>query len=51
MSGEVAVPVLRLAEQVVTPERRRAVGFDPAIPVSGDAPALECLFAFTGRPV
>ncbi len=49
VSDEVASYVLGLAEQIVTPELRRSAGFDPAIPVSADAPALDRLLAFSGR--
>jgi len=49
VSDQVAAYVLDLAEQVVQPELRRTAGFDPAIPISDDAPALDRLLAFTGR--
>lgn len=49
VSDEVATYVLSLAQQVVTPEQRERAGFYPAIPISGDAPALDRLVAFTGR--
>ncbi|MCW2600718.1 MAG: hypothetical protein JWM02_2547 [Frankiales bacterium] len=49
VSDEVASYVLGLAEQIVTPELRERAGFDPAIPISGDAPALDRLVAFSGR--
>jgi uncharacterized protein (TIGR03086 family) len=49
VSDEVATYVLDLAEQIVTPELRERAGFDPAIPISGDAPALDRLVAFSGR--
>jgi uncharacterized protein (TIGR03086 family) len=49
VSDEVATYVLGLAEQIVTPELRERAGFDPAIPISGDAPALDRLVAFSGR--
>jgi uncharacterized protein (TIGR03086 family) len=49
VSGEVATYVLVLAEQIVTPERRVRLGFGPAIPISGDAPAMDRLVAFAGR--
>jgi len=49
VSDEVAAYVLGLAEQIVTPELRERAGFDPAIPISGDAPALDRLVAFSGR--
>jgi len=49
VSDEVATYVLALAEQVVTPELRKRAGFDPAIPISGDVPALDRLIAFSGR--
>jgi uncharacterized protein (TIGR03086 family) len=49
VSDEVATYVLGLAEQIVTPELRERAGFDPAIPISADAPALDRLLAFSGR--
>jgi uncharacterized protein (TIGR03086 family) len=49
VSDEVATYVLGLAEQIVTPELRERAGFDPAIPISGGAPALDRLVAFSGR--
>jgi uncharacterized protein (TIGR03086 family) len=49
VSDEVATYVLGLAEQIVTPELRKRAGFDPAIPISRDAPALDRLVAFSGR--
>jgi hypothetical protein len=49
VSDEVASSVLALAEQIVTPELRESVGFAPANPTSGDAPALDRLIAFSGR--
>ncbi|MFC7387140.1 TIGR03086 family metal-binding protein [Sphaerisporangium rhizosphaerae] len=49
VSDEVATYVLGLAEQIITPEQRERVGFDPAIPISGNAPAMDRLIAFTGR--
>jgi uncharacterized protein (TIGR03086 family) len=49
VSDEVATYVLSLAQQVVTPEQRERAGFHPAIPISGDSPALDRLVAFTGR--
>jgi uncharacterized protein (TIGR03086 family) len=49
VSDEVATYVLGLAEQVVTPEVRERAGFDPAIPISVDAPALDRILAFSGR--
>ncbi|MET8145665.1 TIGR03086 family metal-binding protein [Sphaerisporangium sp. NPDC005288] len=49
VSDEVATYVLGLAEQIITPEQRERVGFDPAIPISGNAPAMDRLVAFTGR--
>jgi uncharacterized protein (TIGR03086 family) len=49
VSDEVTTYVLSLAEQLVTPELRDSAGFDPAIPISGDAPALDRLIAFSGR--
>jgi uncharacterized protein (TIGR03086 family) len=49
VSDEVTNYVLSLAEQIVTPELRESAGFDPAIPISGDAPALDRLVAFSGR--
>ncbi|MFD0521932.1 TIGR03086 family metal-binding protein [Paractinoplanes durhamensis] len=51
VSDEVATYVLGLAEQIVTPGLRESAGFDPAIPISADAPALDRLVAFSGRPV
>jgi len=51
VSDEVANYVLGLAEQIVTPELRERAGFDPAVPISGDAPVLDRLVAFTGRTV
>ena len=49
VSDEVATYVLGLAEQIVTPELRERAGFDLAIPIGGDAPALDRLVAFSGR--
>ncbi len=49
VSDEVATYVLSLAEQIVTPELRGSAGFDSAIPISGDSPALNRLVAFSGR--
>ncbi|MEP6651629.1 MAG: TIGR03086 family metal-binding protein [Lapillicoccus sp.] len=49
VSDEVATYVLSLAEQIVTPKLRESAGFDSAIPISGDAPALNRLVAFSGR--
>jgi uncharacterized protein (TIGR03086 family) len=49
VSDEVSTYVLNLAEQLVTPELRQSAGFDPAIPISGDAPVLDRLVAFSGR--
>ncbi|MCW2673170.1 MAG: hypothetical protein JWP14_1759 [Frankiales bacterium] len=49
VSDEVATYVLGLAEQIVTPELRERAGFDPAIPISADAAALNRLVAFSGR--
>jgi uncharacterized protein (TIGR03086 family) len=49
VSDEVASYVLGLAEQIITPELRESAGFDSAIPISGDASALDRLIAFTGR--
>jgi uncharacterized protein (TIGR03086 family) len=49
VSDEVAGYVLGLAEQIVTPELRESAGFDPAVPISGDAPPLDRLIAFSGR--
>jgi len=51
VSDEVATYVLGLAEQIVTPELRESAGFDPAIPISGNAPAMDRLVAFSGRAV
>jgi uncharacterized protein (TIGR03086 family) len=41
--------VLGLAKNVINPQTRAAVGFDDAVAVSDDAPALDRLIAFTGR--
>jgi uncharacterized protein (TIGR03083 family) len=49
VSDEVATYVLGLAEQIVTPELRDTAGFEPAIPISADAPALDRIVAFSGR--
>ncbi len=49
VSDEVATYVLGLAQQIITPELRERAGFGPAVPVSGQAPALDRLLAFTGR--
>ena len=49
VSDEVATYVLGFSQEIVTPELRRSAGFDPAVPISGDAPALDHLVAFTGR--
>jgi uncharacterized protein (TIGR03086 family) len=51
VSDEVSTYVLSLAEQIVTPDLRESAGFDPAIPISGTAPALDRLVAFSGRAV
>lgn len=51
VSDEVATYVLGLAEQIITPELRESAGFDPAVPVSSEAPALDRLLAFSGRAV
>jgi uncharacterized protein (TIGR03086 family) len=51
VSDEVATYVLGLAEQIISPQLRESAGFGPAVPVSGDAPALDRLLAFTGRAV
>ena len=49
VSDEVATYVLGLAERIITPELRERAGFAPAIPIGGDAPALDRLLAFSGR--
>ncbi|MBX7266241.1 TIGR03086 family protein [Micromonospora sp. Llam7] len=49
VSDKVSTYVLGLAEQIVTPELRESAGFDPAIPISATAPALDRLVAFSGR--
>jgi uncharacterized protein (TIGR03086 family) len=49
VSDEVSAYVLGLAEQIVTPELRESAGFDPAVPISEAAPALDRLVAFSGR--
>jgi len=49
VSDEVAGYVLELAEQIIDPDLRETAGFDPAIPTTSDAPALQRLLAFTGR--
>ena len=49
VSDDVATYVLGLAEQIVTPELRESAGFDPAISINADAPALDRLIAFSGR--
>ena len=49
VSDEVATYVLGFSQEIVTPELRRSAGFDPAVPISWDAPALDRLVAFTGR--
>lgn len=49
VSDEVATYVLGLAEQIITPELRERAGFDPAIPISGNASAMDRLVAFSGR--
>lgn len=41
--------VLSLAQRIITPESRRTAGFDPQVPVTTDAEALDRLVAFTGR--
>lgn len=51
VSDEVAGYVLDLAEQIITPDLRESAGFDPAIHISRDAPALDRVIAFTGRSV
>jgi uncharacterized protein (TIGR03086 family) len=51
VSDEVATYVLSLAAQIITPELRKNAGFDPAIPISDDAPALNRLVAFSGRTI
>ncbi len=50
VSDEVATYVLGLAEQIISPELRESAGFYPAIPIGADAPALDRLVAFSGRP-
>lgn len=49
VSDEVATYVLGLAEHIIQPALRETAGFDPALPVSGDASPLDRLLAFTGR--
>ena len=49
VSEEVAAYVLGFAEQVIDPGLRESAGFDPAVPVDAEAPALDRLVAFTGR--
>jgi uncharacterized protein (TIGR03086 family) len=44
-----AAHILDLAQQTLTPESRVTAGFDPAVPMSTDASALDQLVAFTGR--
>jgi uncharacterized protein (TIGR03086 family) len=41
--------VLGLAQQIITPQGRTNVGFDPPVEVPADASALHRLIAFTGR--
>lgn len=41
--------VLSLAQRIITPDSRRTAGFDPQVPVTTDAEALDRLVAFTGR--
>lgn len=49
VAAEVATYVLGLAEQIITAELRERAGFDPAIPISGKASAMDRLVAFSGR--
>ena len=49
VSDDVATYVLGLAEKIVTPELRESAGFDPAISINADVPALDRLIAFSGR--
>jgi len=44
-----AVTILDLAQQIVTDERRAAVGFDTEIPVAANAPSTARLVAYLGR--
>jgi uncharacterized protein (TIGR03086 family) len=44
-----AAHVLGLAQQTLTPQSRATAGFDPPLPVPGNAGALDQLIAFTGR--
>jgi len=44
-----AAHVLNLAQKTLTPESRITAGFEPAVPMSTDASALDQLIAFTGR--
>lgn len=41
--------VLDLAQKTITPQGRTRAGFDEALDVPADAPALDRLIAFTGR--
>lgn len=41
--------VLGLAQKIIRPRLRRMAGFDDAVSVPDDAPALDRLIAFTGR--
>jgi uncharacterized protein (TIGR03086 family) len=44
-----AAYILSLARQTLTAESRLTAGFNPPVPVSADAGALDQLIAFTGR--
>jgi hypothetical protein len=47
-SANATLDVLQ-AHQIVKPGLRASAGFDPAVPTSDTAPALDRLVAFTGR--
>ncbi len=49
VSAAVSEHVLDAAQQIITPEGRRDVGFGDAIPTGPDASVLDRLLAFTGR--
>ena len=49
VSGAHAAHVLDLARQTLTAQSRATAGFDPPVPVPGNASAFDRLIAFTGR--
>ncbi len=49
LPDELAATVLAVCEGIVTDDIRAFAGFDPAVPVAGDASATDKLVAFLGR--